>query len=51
MANRTGTYVAFDGLGMVDPMQLDFTYYSLMQAWDANKDVTDHYAHRRNGAA
>jgi len=39
MANRTGTYVAFDGLGTVDPTQSDYTYYSLMQAWDANKDV------------
>ena len=39
MANRTGTYVAFDGLGTVDPTQSDFTYYSLMQAWNANKKI------------
>ena len=43
MANRTGTYVAFDGLGTVDPTQSDFTYYSLMQAWDANKDIEFHF--------
>lgn len=28
MANRTGTYVAFDGLGQTDPTKSDFRYYS-----------------------
>lgn len=36
MANRTGTYVAFDGLGQTDPTKSDFKYYSTIQAWDAN---------------
>lgn len=35
--NRTGTYVAFDGLGQTDPSKSDFRYYSMLQAWDANK--------------
>lgn len=39
MANRTGTYVAFDGLGQTDPTKSDFRYYSTMQAWDANKKI------------
>lgn len=36
MANRTGTYVAFDGLGQTDPTKSDFRYYSTIQAWDAS---------------
>lgn len=39
MANRTGTYVAFDGLGETDPTQSDFKYYATMQAWDAHKSI------------
>jgi hypothetical protein len=39
MANRTGTYVAFDGLGEVDPTKSDFKYYSIIQAWDAHKSI------------
>lgn len=39
MANRTGTYVAFDGLGQTDPTKSDFRYYGTIQAWDANKKV------------
>ncbi len=39
MANRTGTYVAFDGLGQTDPTKSDFRYYSTIQAWDANKAI------------
>jgi len=39
MANRTGTYVAFDGLGETDPTKSDFRYYSTIQAWDANKKI------------
>ncbi|MBW9264370.1 MAG: hypothetical protein K1563_17540 [Candidatus Thiodiazotropha sp. (ex. Lucinisca nassula)] len=37
MANRTGTYVAFDGLGQTDPSKSDFRYYSTIQAWAAGK--------------
>lgn len=39
MHYRTGTYVAFDGLGEVDPSKSDFKYYATLQAWDANKDI------------
>jgi len=39
MANRTGTYVAFDGLGQTDPTKSDFRYYSTIQAWDAHKHI------------
>lgn len=37
--NRTGTYVAFDGLGQTDPSKSDFRYYSMLQAWNANKRI------------
>lgn len=39
MHYRTGTYVAFDGLGEVDPSKSDFKYYATLQAWDSNKDI------------
>ena len=39
MSYRTGTYVAFDGLGKVDPTQSDFKYYATIQAWCANKNI------------
>ncbi len=39
MANRTGTYIAFDGLGETDPTKSDFRYYSVIQAWDASKAI------------
>ena len=39
MHYRTGTYVAFDGLGELDPSKSDFRYYATLQAWDANKDI------------
>ena len=39
MHYRTGTYVAFDGLGESDPSKSDFRYYATLQAWDANKDI------------
>ncbi len=37
MANRTGTYVAFDALGETDPTKSDFRYYSTIEAWAASK--------------
>lgn len=39
MANRTGTYVTFDGLGESDPTKSDFRYYSTIQAWSANRNI------------
>jgi hypothetical protein len=39
MYYRTGTYVAFDGLGEENPSMSDFKYYATLQAWDANKDI------------
>ena len=39
MANRTGTYFAFDGLGQADRSKSDFIYYGVVQMWDANKDI------------
>jgi len=39
MANRTGTYVAFDGLGETDPTKSDFRYYATIQAWCANSKI------------
>ena len=39
MANRTGTYIAFDGLGETDPSKSDFKYYGTIQMWDASKSI------------
>ncbi|AHJ12535.1 TIR domain-containing protein [Sulfurospirillum multivorans] len=39
MANRTGTYIAFDGLGKTNPTESDFKYYATIQAWSANKNI------------
>ncbi|MBL4696374.1 MAG: hypothetical protein JKY77_06420 [Rhizobiaceae bacterium] len=39
MANRTGTYIAFDGLGEADPSKSDFRYYSIMQKWTAVEHI------------
>lgn len=39
MANRTGTYVAFDGLGETDPTKSDFRYYGTILAWSTNKSI------------
>lgn len=39
MANRTGTYIAFDGLGKTDPTESDFKYYATIQAWSASKHI------------
>lgn len=52
MANRTGTYVAFDGLGQADPTKSDFRYYSTMQAWNANKNIEFRFvnSHEKTGA-
>lgn len=39
MANRTGTYIAFDGLGKVNPSESDFRFYATVQAWSAGKNI------------
>jgi len=39
MANRAGTYMAFDGLGKTNPTESDFKYYATMQAWAAGKHI------------
>lgn len=39
MAHRTGTYVAFDGLGETNPTKSDFKYYATIQAWSANRNI------------
>jgi len=39
MANRTGTYIAFDGLGKTNPAESDFKYYARIQAWSAGKNI------------
>lgn len=39
MANRTGTYFAFDGLGETDPLKSDFRYYATVQGWDAASHI------------
>jgi len=39
MANRTGTYIAFDGLGKSNPTESDFRYYSTLQAWSKGKRI------------
>ena len=37
--NRTGTYVAFDGLGQTNPSKSDFRYYATLKAWTANRNI------------
>ncbi|MEI6520502.1 MAG: TIR domain-containing protein [bacterium] len=39
MAYRTGTYIAFDGLGETNPTKSDFRYYATIQAWCANSHI------------
>ncbi len=39
MANRTGTYIAFDALGETDPTKSDFRFYGTIQAWDKSKHI------------
>lgn len=39
MANRTGTYIAFDGLGKTNPAESDFKYYATIQAWSEGKNI------------
>jgi len=37
MVYRTGTYIAFDGLGKANPAESDFRYYATIQGWSKLK--------------
>ena len=52
MANRTGTYIAFDGLGQIDPTKSDFRYYATIKAWNANNSIDFSYvnSHEKTSA-
>lgn len=39
MAYRSGTYIAFDGLGEVDPTKSDFKYFATLKAWNAHGGI------------
>lgn len=39
MANRTGTYFGFDGLGEKDPSKSDYKYYTTLHGWAASKHI------------
>ncbi|WP_129432235.1 TIR domain-containing protein [Roseovarius sp. A46] len=43
MAYRNGNYIAFDGLGELDPTKSDFKYYSTIQAWASGKGLDFKY--------
>lgn len=43
MAYRSGTYIAFDGLGQTNPTFSDFKYYATMQAWASHKNIDFKY--------
>ncbi|WP_127904215.1 TIR domain-containing protein [Solirhodobacter olei] len=43
MANRTGTYFAFDDLGETDPTKSDFRYYATVQGWDTANHIEFHF--------
>lgn len=39
MGYRSGTYIAFDGLGETDPTKSDFRFYATIQSWAASKHI------------
>ena len=43
MAYRSGTYIAFDGLGQTNPTLSDFKYYSIIEGWASNKHIEFKY--------
>jgi MTH538 TIR-like domain (DUF1863) len=51
MANRTGTYFAFDGLGETDPTKSDFKYYATVQSWDAHKNIEFRFVNSHDKAS
>lgn len=52
MANRTGTYFGFDGLGEADPSKSDYKYYTSVQGWAAGKHIDFKFvnSHEKAGA-
>lgn len=52
MANRTGTYFAFDGLGQTNPTLSDFRYYATVKSWAAKSNIEFKYvdSHAKAGA-
>ena len=43
MSYRNGTYIAFDGLGQINPTLSDFKYYATIQAWAQNNNINFNY--------
>lgn len=43
MAYKSGTYIAFDGLGQTNPTLSDFKYYATIQAWASHKSIDFKY--------
>jgi hypothetical protein len=43
MSYRSGTYIAFDGLGQVNPSLSDFKYFAMIKAWSANENFEFSY--------
>ncbi len=39
MAYKSGTYVAFDGLGETDPTKSDYKYFSTLKMWNENNNI------------
>ncbi|MGJ8597148.1 TIR domain-containing protein [Sulfitobacter sp.] len=52
IANRTGTYFAFDGLGQTNPTLSDFKYYATVQSCASGKHIDFKFAnsHEKAGA-
>ena len=52
MVNRTGTYIAFDGLGKTNPAESDFRYYATIQGWSKLKTTDFKFtnSHEKAGA-
>lgn len=43
MAYRSGTYIAFDGLGQTNPTLSDFRFYATIKAWASNQNIDFKY--------
>ena len=39
MVYRSGTYVAFDGLGEIDPKKSDYKYFLTLKMWNENNNI------------
>lgn len=48
MSYRNGTYIAFDGLGQINPTLSDFKYYATIQAWAQNSNIDFKYVDSHN---